>query len=148
MFKLALLCLCVLPFPRETELMVEAGKAANAGAVVTGTLNADFVRAAEVHATLQAAHNRQGHPQWVRRYRDLHRMYPRVQIAEIASQSWRGQTMAEAATDAFTVSWPASPGHWMIANKKAIFYGASMRRGSNGIIYTSMIVGYLDTQQD
>ncbi len=147
MFKLILLCLCTLPFSKETDLMVEAGKAAGARAVLTGTLNADFVKAAELHATLQAVQNRQGHPLWFRRYMTLQRKYPGVQIAEVASQSWRGQTMAEAAKDAFTVSWPASPGHWQFVNKKAIFYGVSMRRGSNGIIYTSMIIGYLDTQQ-
>jgi len=68
--------------------------------------------------------------------------YPDLRIAEIASQSWPGQTLQEAAEDAFNVSWPASPGHWAIANRDCIYYGTSMKRGKNGIVYTSMVIGY------
>lgn len=142
LLKLALTLLCCLPLPRETELMVEAGKDAGARTVVTGTLHPDFIEASEEHVAIQARNRRQGHPGWRSRYARLQAKHPNLRIAEIASESWLNQTPSEAARDAFTVSWPASPGHWAIANKKCVYYGTSMKRSRNGITYTSMVVGY------
>lgn len=142
LLKLALTLLCCLPLSRETELMVEAGKDAKVRTVATGTLHPDFVEASEEHVAMQARNRRQGHPGWRSRYAQLQAKHPNLRIAEIASESWPNQTLAEAAKDAFTVSWPASPGHWAIANKKCVYYGTSMKRSRNGITYTSMVVGY------
>ena len=62
--------------------------------------------------------------------------------AEICSESWPGQTLAETAEDAFQFSWPASPGHWKVAIEPCKHFGAAMTRGKNGITYTCIIVSY------
>ena len=140
--KFIIACILLSFLPVETRLMVEAGHHANVRSVTTGTLNPVFVEACEEHVKLMAQHNQQGHPGWYNRYLYLRRRFPKLRIVEIASQSWPNQTLQEAAKDAFTISWPASPGHWRVANMSCIFYGASMKQGRNGITYCSMIVGY------
>ncbi len=142
MNKLLMILLLMIPIPRETQLMVEEGEIAGVKTVLTGTLHMDFIKASEDHAALQAKNQRQGHPDWETRYHKLRKKHPSLKIEEIASESWPGQTLREAAKDAFTVSWPASSGHWAIANKDCVYYGTSMMRASNGITYTSMIVGF------
>ena len=125
----------------RTQILINAGQAAGAKSITEGTYNQIIFAEAYMHAHRQARAGRQSHDGHDARVARLQVLYPDLRFREICSQSWAGQNYYEAAYDAFNVSWPSSDGHWEVANSPCRYYGISMARGRNGIIYVCMIVG-------
>jgi hypothetical protein len=137
------MCLNGNKLPLTAGLLVEAGRRVDAKSV-DGDFKTEFYLEAERHAAYQANHGKQSHDYFINRYKRLMKLYPELYvIKEICCESWPHQTYIQAAKDAFKVSWPASRGHWVIAVNKCDYFGCAMVKGKNGIIYTTMIVGYL-----
>ena len=126
--------------PPRTQILINAGQAAGAKSITEGTYNQTIFVEAYMHAHRQARAGRQSHDGHDARVARLHVLYPDLRFREICSQSWAGQNYYEAAYDAFNVSWPSAKGHWEVANSPCRYYGISMARGRNGIIYVCMIV--------
>lgn len=102
-----------------------------------GEFNIKFYNEAKKHANYMAKHGIQSHDNFISRSKRLG-----GNCAEACCESWPGQTLEEAAKDAFFVSWPASPSHWKIATTPCKYFGIAMTTGVNGITYTCCIVGY------
>ena len=124
----------LLTAPYDAQLLITEGEAAGC---LNGDFNIIYYKEAKAHADYMARNCRQSHDGFSSRANRLG-----GKCAEACSESWRGQSLEEAARDAFFVSWPASPGHWKIAVTPCKYYGIAASRGKNNIIYTCCIVGY------
>ena len=101
-----------------------------------GEFNITYYNEAKNHANYMATVERQSHYGFKQRNKRL------GGCVEICCESWPNQSLAKAAKDAFTVSWPTSPDHWRVAVTPCKYFGCAMAKGRNGITYTCIIVSY------
>jgi uncharacterized protein YkwD len=94
------------------------------------------------HAKYQADHRQQGHQLFAERVAELRKTMGNSTFAEIAAESWAEQKddSPRALGDELFKCWKQSPGHWSVASKKHVFFGADMAMGSNGVWYGCILV--------
>ncbi len=121
-----------------TRILVETGKDLGVASITSTSLHPILMLQAWQHADYQAKNQRQGHQNFDKRRLATLNYFPESYVSEICAESWKHQTVYEAAKDAFKC-WKFSSGHWKECNRVHSFYGYSMVLGDNGIWYS---VGY------
>lgn len=124
------------------EGLIKAGKVYPGAHVCESALHPKLMEMATRHANYQADHNTQGHQLFDQRVNELFKTMGRYTYAEIAAESWKRQendSMLVLGNEMFRC-WEQSPGHWSVASKKSLYYGADMAKGSSGVWYACILV--------
>jgi acetyl-CoA carboxylase carboxyltransferase component len=124
------------------EGLISAGKVFPGAHVCESQIHPDLMKMATRHAKYQADHRQQGHQLFASRVAELRKTMGNSTFAEIAAESWREQSgdSTRALGDEMFKSWRQSSGHWSVASKKHVFFGADMAMGSDNIWYACIIV--------
>jgi hypothetical protein len=102
--------------------LIDEGRHWRVQSIATGHLHPTLQQAAENHAVYQARIHRQGHQGWEQRVAELRQKMPDChEFAEVANESWPGQSMNAAAYEMYR-SWKLSPGHWSAVNGRCRYY--------------------------
>ena len=110
-------------------------------ASTNGQIYSLLVDAAESHSKHQARIRLQGHHQWSSRFHRISAGLPNgLAACEVCAESWPGENLVEAAIECVH-SWRLSQGHWSAVRAFHPIYGYDMKRGSNGIWYSTGIFG-------
>jgi len=141
------LLLCMIPFEidERAQGLIDAGTYYPGARVCESKPHPALMAMAQKHAKYQARWMRQGHQNWTKRKRELHKQIPGYLFKEICAQSWRSdrnKPLHEIGWSMFK-AWAYHPtgGHWGVASTKHDLYGAGMALGRNGIWYACIIVG-------
>ena len=101
-----------------------------------------LMQLASEHANYMARIGVQGHQEFDSRFQKIIQAGVGRTAAEICAESWDWQvseSMYALGWEMFKC-WSQSPGHWSVASKKHIYFGAAMAKGSNGVWYSCIIV--------
>ena len=110
-------------------------------ASTNGQIYSALVDAAESHSKHQARIRLQRHHQWSSRFHRISAGLPNgLAACEVCAESWPGENLVEAAIECVH-SWRLSQGHWSAVRAFHPLYGYDMKRGSNGIWYSTGIFG-------
>ncbi len=126
---------------QNAQALIDAGHAYPA-AVVESEQHPFLMQLAQEHAEYMARARRQDHQGWDGRNGRFQRVlakFGQVQTQEICNESWRGQSLEDAAHEMWR-SWQLSEGHWSVASKRHRLAGFGMALGRSGVWYACVVV--------